>query len=54
MTEVSDEVSDYMARIGAKGGKAGRGSKKSRGSEKHYAKLAEKSWVKRKGKGRKK
>ena len=39
MTEIPKSISDYMANIGQKGGKAGKGSKKKRSPE-HYAKMA--------------
>jgi len=40
MKIVPEEVSEYMAKIGAKGGKKGRGAKKKRPKE-HYKKLGE-------------
>ena len=38
MTDVPQAVSDYMAKIGAKGGAATRGEKKNRGKA-HYEKM---------------
>lgn len=38
---MADKVSDYLAKIGSKGGKAGRGTKKKR-SAAFYAELSKK------------
>jgi hypothetical protein len=40
MKPVPDEISEYMAKIGAKGGKKGRGAKKKRPAS-HYKKLGD-------------
>jgi hypothetical protein len=40
MKEIPDEVSSYMAKIGAKGGRKGKGVKKKRTGS-HYKKLGE-------------
>lgn len=40
MKPVPDEVSDYMATIGSKGGKSGAGEKKKR-SAAHYKRMVE-------------
>ncbi len=40
MNDIPEEVSEYMKKIGAKGGKAAAGSKKKR-SKAHYQRLGE-------------
>ena len=44
MAKVPKEVSDYMAMIGGKGGKAGKGKSKRRGSKGCYAAISRKRW----------
>jgi len=39
--DVPKSVSDYMAKIGAQGGKNGKGKKKKRGNAEHYRKMVE-------------
>lgn len=45
MSRPPKEVSAYLAGIGAKGGKAGKGSKKKRGGSKYYRDLINKRWA---------
>lgn len=41
----SKAVSDYLASIGAKGGAAGRGESKRRGSRAHYSEMRRAGWA---------
>ena len=53
MTDLPKSVSDYMAKIGASGGSAGKGKKKTR-SRAQYFEMARRSVAARKKKGAKK
>jgi hypothetical protein len=44
---MSKSVREYLQRIGQKGGEAGRGRAKARGSAAHYRELSRLSWVAR-------
>lgn len=45
--EVPQDLSKYMAELGAKGGAAARGASKRRGGKAHYKRVAEARWGKK-------
>ena len=48
MKRLDNSVREYLAKIGKKGGTAGKGTRKSRGSPSYYREMARRRWDKEK------